>query len=233
MAYGKQSSFKGRNISAKYTSKEGTTFLEVPYFLLSEKKGDKYPALTPEELKALTGAETHPTEISGDLVEITTREGEYEGQPVRSFKLVLEDGDTRNYVEFGLGSIVGRGVANTVLNLKGADNVRIGSYSSFNKAKGKAFPQVSVRQGDSEETVKWKYDPKAENSPLPKAREFQGKGGKVELDYTEQEVFLFNALNEFAKTVGDLPRKAAAPKKVEAKKAAQSEVSDTGDEPPF
>lgn len=236
MAYGKQSAFKGRNINAKYTSKEGTTFLEVPYFLLSEKKGDKYPALTADELKELTGKDTHPVEISGDLVELTVRQGEYEGGPVRSFKLVLEDGDIRNYVEFPLGSIVGRSVANTVLNLKARENVQFGSYSRFDKAKGKSFAQVSVRQGEGSETVKWKYDIKAEDSPLPKGREFQGKGGKIERDFTDQEVFLYNELVKFGETLKQLPLSASkkAPVNAISESHAKSDpAAENLDEVPF
>lgn len=232
MAYGKQTgSFKGRHITAKYTSKEGATFLDVPYFKLSEKQGDKYPFLTKEQLVELTGKDVFPTEISGDLFEITVREGEYDGAPVRSFKVGLQDGDVRNYVEFGLGSIVGRGVANAVLNLQGRDNVQFGSYSVFNKAKGKSFAQVSVRQGESTDTVKWKYDPKAANSPFPQVRQFEGKGGKTEYDYTAQEVFLFEKLKEFGANIENLPLKAAAPAKAPAPaKAAQPGTQENLDE---
>ena len=239
MAYGKQNSgFNGRSISAKYTSKDGTEFLEVPIFKLSEKQGDKYPELTPEQLKALTGAETHPTEISGNLIDITVREGEYEGSPVRSFKLVLQDGDTRNYVDFGLGSMNGRTAANLVLNLKAFEDVQISSWSSFDKAKNKSFSKISVRQGSSTETIKWKYDGKTEGCPLPAPREFAGKGGKTERDFTEQEIFFYQELEKFAEVVKAAAKNAP---KNEQKQAvnetstteAPAPTEDHSEDPPF
>lgn len=239
MAYGKQGGgFNGRLINAKYTMKEGAAFLDVPYFKLSEKEGDKYPDLTPAKLKELTGAEIHPTEISGNLVDITVREGEYEGSPVRSFKLVLQDGDIRNYVDFGLGSMNGRTAANLILNLKAFEDIQISSWSSFDKVKNKSFSKISLRQGDSNETIKWKYSPQEENCPLPAPREFAGKGGKTERDFTEQEIFLYQELEKFAEVVKAAAKNAP---KNEQKQAASNTpateapetTEDKGDEPPF
>lgn len=232
MAYGKQSgNFNGRHINAKYTSKEGTSFLELPYFKLSEKQGSEYKILTKEQLKELTGKETHPFEVSGDLIDLSVREGEYENSPVRSFKATLQDGSVRNYVEFGLGSINGRSVANALLSLKAFTDVQFSSWNSFDKTRNKNFSKVSVRQGEGTETVKWKYDPKAPDSKLPAAREFQGKGGKLEKDYTEQEIFLFSALNEFAKTVKNIaPAQSSAPAAESAPKAAAPAAQENLDE---
>lgn len=231
MAYGKTSgNFNGRHINAKYSMKEGTTFLETPYFRLSEKQGDKYSDLTPQQLTDLTGKDVHPTEISGDLVAIETRENEYEGSPIRSFKVTLQDGPTRNYVEFGLGSINGRSIANALLNLTAFDGVQFSSWSSFDKAKNKSFARLSLRQGEASETVKWKYDPKVKDSPVPAAREFAGKGGKTERDYTEQEVFFFKALQDFAKVVEEAAKAPKAEKPVKAAAPASQEVDG---EPPF
>ncbi len=244
MAYGNQGNSGGnidRLINAKYTSKEGTTFLEVPIFKLSEKQGDKYPDLTKEQLLELTGKDVHPVEVSGNLVEITVREGEYEGSPVRSFKAVLddvikingEDKKVRTYVDFGLGSFNGRTAANLVLNLKAFDNVKFSSWASRDKDTGKSYSKISLRQGDSTETIKWKYDPKAENSPLPAPREFAGKGGKTERDYTAQEVFLYQELEKFAEVVKAAAKNTPKANTPKQETAAPENQASAGDEPPF
>jgi hypothetical protein len=246
MAFGNKGKGSGnidRFINAKYTSKDGTTFLEVPVFKLTEKQGDKYPELTPKQLLELTGKDEHPVEVSGNLVELTVREGEYEGSPVRSFKLALDDSITinnepkkvRTYVDFGLGSMNGRTAANLLLNLKEFEDVRVSSWASFDKTKNKSYSKISVRQGTSEDTIKWKYDMLKADGGVPAPREFVGKGGKTERDFTEQEIFFFEKLKEFAKVVEEAAKKApkAAAPKATAPVSEPANEEATDDQVPF
>lgn len=203
MALGKQNKIEGKAYSLKLKLKDGANFLEVPQFEVREKQDGKYVVIGKE------------TDVAGDLLRVETRLGDYEGQPIRNVSLTLKDFDKNEvyYVEFGLGSGLGRSLANSVLNLQGADNVQLGLYGQKNKESGKTYPAASLRQGDSNETVKWKYNPKEENSPLPAIREFKGKGGKIEKDATAVEEFLFEKIKKFGEEVlPTLPRRAAAPK---------------------
>jgi hypothetical protein len=146
---------------------------------------------------------------------------------VRSFTLGLQDKDKNEayFVSVGLGSGVGRGIANSVLNLKAFDNVQLGAYAQVNKETKKSYGAVAVRQGDGNTTVKWKYDPKAPNSELPAPREFVGKGNKIERDCTAQEEFLLAKLKEFATVVQE------EAKKRRANAPAQTASNPTNDEP--
>src|SRR6185503_10498113 len=93
------------------------------------------------------------------------------------------------------------------------------SYGQKNKETKKVYPAIAVRQGGKQETVKWKYDPKG--SELPAPREFEGKGGKVEKDWTKVEEFFFAKLTEFAKVVEAAAKgNTSAPKSAPAKSEA-------------
>ncbi len=234
MALGKQNKIEGKAYSLKLKLKDGDKFLEIPQFDVQEKQGDKYVSIARE------------TDVAGDLVKVETRVGDYEGQPIRNVTLALKDYEKGEiyYVGFSLGSGLGRGLANSILNLVKHDkdgnvvaanfsNVQIGLYGQKSKKDGKTYGAVAVREGENTETVKWKYDPAAKDSPLPAIREFAGKGGKIEKDPTEQEEFFLAKLNEFAKVVEAAVKnapKASAPK---PETAAPENQASAGDEPPF
>lgn len=213
MALGKTKTFaEGKAFSLRHRLKDGTNFVDVGFFEVQEKKGKDAQG---KDIWEKVGRET---DVAGDLVRLDTRVGEYEGNPVRSFTLTLRDAEKNEvyFTTFSLGSALGRSTANSVLNLKNFTNVQFSNYGQINKQTKKTYPALSVRQGDDSTTVKWKYDPKAENSEYPKAREYVGKGNKTEYDYTAQEEFLLNKLNEFAKVIeagrpkGNSPRTTAA-----------------------
>jgi hypothetical protein len=224
MALGKQNRIEGKAYSLKLKLKDGDKFLETPVFDVQEKQGDKYVSVGRE------------TDVAGDLIKIETRVGDYEGQPIRNVTAALKDFEKGEiyYVGFSLGSGIGRGLANSLLNLKSFDNVQIGLYGQKSKKDGKVYGAVAVRQGDDNTTVKWKHDPKAENTALPPAREFAGKGGKVEKDLTTQEEFFLAQLAELAKVVEEAAKNApkVAPKAVAATTSAPTEQTEDG-EPPF
>lgn len=190
MALGKSQQFDGKSYSLRLKLKDGAQFLDCAEFDVQEKQGDKYVSVQKTR------------DVGGDLFRVETREGEYQGEPILTCKLGLRDNALNEayFVEFGLGSTLGRGLANSILNLKAFEKVDIGLYPQKSQRDGKTYSASALRQGGSKETVKWAYDPAA--GVLPPAREFKGKGGKIEKDYSEQERFLFEKLTEFGTQFG-------------------------------
>jgi hypothetical protein len=209
MALGRPNRVDTKYISLKLRLKEGEQFLDNAFFDLQAKDASgEYKSQRGAALAAITGNEDPIRDVAGDLVKIETRVGEYEGAPVRSFKLHLRDGGETYTVDASLGSNLAKGLANSILNLQDNKDVSLGLYSQKNPTTKKLYPAVSVRQGkDSNVTVKWKYDPKAEGTELPAAREYPGKidpktkKPKIEKDWTEVEEFFLAKLNDFAKVV--------------------------------
>ncbi len=199
MALGKTDRIAGKAYSLKLKLKDGTTFLDVPVFDVQEKQGDNYVSIQ------------KVTDVSGDLIKVETRQNEYEGSPIRNVKLALRDAEKGEiyFTEFGLGSGLGRGLANSLLSLKAFNKVEIGLYGQKSKKDGKTYPAVSLRQGGTDDTVKWAYDPK--EGVIPPAREFEGKGGKTERDWTKTEEFLFAKIQEFAAKVAAAQKGESAP----------------------
>lgn len=205
MALGKPNrSFEGKNYSLQFKLKDGDKFVDQGFFQVSESTGEKNAQ--GKTIYKDTGRET---DVSGNLVNILTDSRDTENGTVRSFTLLLNDPEKKEnyYTRFGLGSNLGRRTANAILNLQGFENVQLSSYSQQNQETKKIYPALSVRQGDSSATIKPKYDVKDANSEIPKAREYVGKGGKTEYDYTQQEVFLLQKLTEFGKVVSEAAKK--------------------------
>jgi hypothetical protein len=227
MALGKQNRTDGKAISLKLQLKDGKSFLDCARFARQEKQSDgKYADVAYE------------TDVNGDLIKVEPRLGEYEGKPVYSFKLGLNDPQLNEtyYVDVSLGSALGRGLANSVLNLKAFENVQIGLYSQKNEETKKVYPAASIRQGDVKDTVKKKYDPKAENSEVPAPRIYEGPDGPAK-DFRKQEIFFFDKLTEFAKVVEEAaknrPKTVAAPKANEPTTEAPSSEEDDDKSVPF
>lgn len=203
MALGNKNKIEGKAYSLKLKMKEGETFLDVPYFDLQKKVGDEYKSMKGDDLAAITGSDELIHDVAGQLVKVDTRIGEFEGSPVHSYTLALRDSNRNEvyYVNVGLGSSLGRSLANSLLNLTAFNDVEIGLYGQKNKETKKVYPAACLRQGDDRKVVKWKYDPKDPASGLPAAREFEGRGGKKERDYTAQEEFFIAQLKELGKKV--------------------------------
>lgn len=226
MALGKQNRLEGKAYSLKLKLKDGEAFLETPVFDVQEKQGDKFVSIGRE------------TDVAGDLVKIETRVFDHDKGTIRSFKLALKDSEKNEiyFVDTSLGSGIGRGLANSILNLKAFTNVQVGLYGQKSKKDGKTYGAVSVRQGDNDETVKWKYDPKAPNSPVPALEEIKVRGGKTDKDPTKQEEFFIAQLNEFAKVVEEATKNAPkAPKSAPKQAATEPKEGDGAQEepPPF
>lgn len=210
MALGKPNHSDAKAVSLKLKLKEGANFLDVPYFEITEKQGDKYVPVGKER------------DVDGALVGLTTRKGEYEGSPIYNAKLELLDQRVgeKYYVEFGLGSSVGRNLANSILNVSDFGSIKIGLYGQTNKVTGKTYPAASLRQGFDEEIVRWKFDPKETDELKPIEVTFKGKLVK---DYSKAEEFLFDKLAEFGKTI-KRPEAAAQSAPVAAPKEKDDEV---------
>lgn len=218
MAIGKTNRTEGKAYSLKLKLKEGEKFLDCARFDIQEKVEGAYKT---------TG---NTTDVSGDLFRIETRVFEHDQGPIRSFKLALRDAEKGEayFIDVGLGSGLGRGLANSLLNLKAFNGVEIGLYPQTNRETKKVYPAVSVRQGGSDETVKWAYDPK--DGVIPAPEEFKARGGKMEKDYTKQEVFLLEKLAELAAKLGGDKPATEAPKATSATKAAKPAPAEPIDE---
>lgn len=188
MALGKKNRFEGKNYSIKLKLKDGDNFLEQPILEVQEKQGDKYVTVAKE------------TEVSGDLFSLKAEANETEKfGTIRSYTLGLRDVEKNEayYIQIGLGSNIGRGLANSILSLKAFNNVSISTYTQTAKAgpsKGKKFGQAGLRQND--EIVRWKFE-KAQIPAVVKVT----VGKKEASDDTEQQEFFLNHLKEFALVV--------------------------------
>lgn len=202
MALGKQNRVDGKAFSLKLATKRNGAFLPRPEWEVSFKQADgSYHTYTNEELKGALGVDGPLYDVAGDLIGVETRLGEYEGSPIYNVTLNLRDRDRNEvyFTGFSVGSALGRKLTNAVLNLPAFDNVQVGLYNQVNKETKKAYGAAALRQGDNTATVKGKFDFKADPNLQP--REFEGKGGKTEKDWTKVDLFLFEQLKAFAETV--------------------------------
>lgn len=229
MAVGNQNrQNNGKAYTAKLTLKEGAAFLDVPHFTFQAKNGSEYVTLTNEQLLETFGVEGPIRDVAGDLIALDTRTGEFEGKPIHNVTLSLRDSARGEvyFTQFISNNNLGRSISNSLLNLKAFENVQLGLWGQTNKEAKKTFPACSIRQGGSNDTVKWKFDPKT--APELKPREFEGVGGKLTKDWTKVDDFLFAELaklGEFLKSnrpskQESAPAPAAAQKAVEPIKEA-------------
>lgn len=228
---------QGKAYSAKLVLKEGSVFLDEPYWAFQTKQGNEYIDLTPEQVKELLGADVPVRDIAGDLFSVETRVGEFENKPIHNVTLGLRDAERNEayFVQFVSNNNLGRNIANRLLNLKAYTNVQLGLWGQFNKERGKTYPACSIRQGDVKDTIKTKYDPKT--APEMQAREFEGVGGKLTKDWTKVDAFLFAELAKLGEVL-----KATRPAKQQENNASTSAApapapvtagSNTDEDPPF
>ncbi len=203
MAVGnKNRSHNGKAYTARVSLKDGQNFRPVPEFTFQTKDATgEYVDMTAAQIQDAFGVEAPVREISGDLVAVDTRIGEYDGQPIHNVTLGLRDAERNEIVftQFVSNNNLGRGIANRLLNLKAFENVQLGLYSQQNKELKKSFAAASIRQGTSDDTIKYFYDPKI--APEVQPRLFEGKGGKTEKDYTKVDDFLFAELKKLGETL--------------------------------
>jgi hypothetical protein len=187
MALGRPNSFNGQTYSVRLKLKDGEQFLDCAVFDVQKKVGDKkYETVQ------------RVADISGDIVDVKAESKEIDDNTIKSATIEMRDKEERYFVQFSLGSSLGRNLANALLNLTDLNDVRIGLYSK--KGDGdKIYPAVALRVGTAKETIKWKYNPM--EGEVPAVREFRGKGGKTEKDWSEAEDFFIEKLNEFGAEV--------------------------------
>lgn len=236
MAVGNQNrQSSGKAFTARIKLKDGTAFLDVPEFEIQAKEGTEYVTLTDEKIKEIFGVDAPVRDFSGDLISIDTRVGEYDGNPIHNVTLSLKD-SSRNevyFVQFIANNNLGRGVANRLLNLKAYENVQIGLYAQHNKETKKSYAACAIRQGDSTDTIKYKYDPKTAAEMQP--RIFEGKGGKPEKDWTKVDEFLFDQLGGLGNHLkSNRSTKQEAPQsQTQAPAPAPEPAQDDSEKPPF
>ena len=198
MAVGKANNQRtSKSYSVEITSKEGKVWLAVPHFTFRKKVDAEFKDLTLDQTKEAFGVEGFIRDISGNLVNVTTRLCAYEDKPIHNVVLELVDPnrDETLYAQYTIGSDLGRKLTNTILNLKTFEDVRIGLWGQKNTVTKKSYPAVSVRVGDVKETVKYFLDPKV--APELKPREYIGEGDKPKKDYTKVDAFLFAQITDF------------------------------------
>ena len=132
-------------------------------------------------------------EIAGDVVEIKSNIGHTKSEPIRKIygvKLILKDEsvDEFYFVEFTLGSMVGRSILN---NLAGGDrdlnHVRLSLYMS---KKGYKSAWVEVNRGDPEWLLSWE-----EQEKMTRKIKDPETGEVIKTDSTKlQEYFLETVL---------------------------------------
>ncbi len=243
MAVGKTNSFSGgKTYTARVSLKDGQAFRDKPIFTFQAKGADgEYKDLDAAQIKDAFGVDGPIYDITGDLVALDTRVGEYEGDPIHNVTLGLRDANRNEviFTQFVSNNNFGRGIANRLLNLKAFENVQFGLYSQLNRETKKSYAAASIRQGDSTETIKYLYDPKVAAEVQP--RIFEGKGGKQEKDYTKVDAFLFAELaklgellkaNRGNKSPQPTPTQ-EAPKNESAPASEPSPTEPLEEEPPF
>jgi len=202
MALGKSNRVDGKALSLKLATKRDGAFLPRPEWEVSIKQADgEYKTLNNQELVEAVGVEGPLYDVAGDLIGVDTRVGSYEDSPIYNVSLNLRDKDRNEvyFTGFSVGSILGRKLANSVLNLKAFTNVQVGLYNQQNKETKKVYGAAALRQGDDTATVKGKFDVKTDENMQP--RVFEGKGGKQERDYTKVDLFLFEQLKAFGEAL--------------------------------
>lgn len=237
MALGKINRVDGKALSLKLATKRDGVFLPKPEWEVSVKQADgEYKTLNNQELIEAVGVEGPLYDVAGDLIGIDTRVGSYEDSPIYNVSLNLRDKDRNEvyFTGFSIGSIMGRKLANAVLNLQAFDNVQVGLYNQQNKETKKVYGNVALRQGNETATVKGKYDFKTDENMQP--RLFEGKGGKQEKDWTKVDLFLFEKLKEFGAVVkaakNAQPSEPAHQETSFEEALTESEQTDTESKPP-
>lgn len=227
MAFGTGSRSFGPN-AVLYSFKIKTKDLPAPVFEVKKKGEDGKYAVLPKTA----------SRVSGNLIDARLKEGEHNGETIKSLNLTLQDGDDVYFVSVGY-TFLGRNLFNSLLALKTYDDIEIGLYQSKPKPGApdkRGFPSVCLRQHN--EMVKGIFDPKKDLPPIPKVK----LKGKDVSDTGAIDLFFEERLKGFCKTVN-----ATAPKRVTShgteetggeaagEPGAPEGASDDngGDDPPF
>ena len=178
MAIGKSQ----RSDLVAYSFKIKTKDLPKPVFEIKKRAGDKWEPFGTDDT------------VSGNIIGIEPKSFKHEGKEIKSISVTLQDKGEIYFVTIPYTSL-GRGLMNSLLNLKAFNAVEIGLYQTKpREGQTKTYPAVSLRQGG--EIVKWKFEQK--DIPAPVEVKFKGE---IQRDFTAAEEFFSTHLVEFAKSI--------------------------------
>ncbi len=166
------------------------------------------------------------TTVRGNLIGLEVKSFDYQGDPIRSVNVTLQDGEEIDFVTIPT-NFVGRSIMNSLTNLQAFENVSISLYNSKPKAgTDKVYASASLRQND--ELVKWKYS--LTDLPAPDSVIFKGK---KQSDYSKQDSFLLNEIAALGEKIKNSPHTPVQPNPKAAPPAEKHEDGSSNDEPPF
>jgi hypothetical protein len=186
----------------QYAFKIKVKDLSAPQFEVRKREGEEWNLVKTSE----------PTRtVTGNVVAVEAKEGEYQGQKILSTSVVMEDGDDLYFVTIPMNN-VGRAIINKLLTLTTHDqlqNVSISVYQSKPKTEGaKTYAQGTVQVNN--EKVEWKFD----NEDLPEIKKVPFKGQLIS-DTTDIDNFFFGEIKAYSEIVKKLrnntPRSNPAP----------------------
>ena len=138
------------------------------------------------------------TFLKGDLVNIESKENEWNGEVIKSVSATFETEDEIYFLTIN-SSFLGRNLINGIVNLPSYKDVGISLYMSKPKEEGgKSWPSVALRQGADEDLImgKYRYD------ELPKPEETKYKGTILK-DYTAAEDLLRKEVDSISEAVSE------------------------------
>ena len=177
---------------------QGKLYILKPRGKDKEGNPTKYHFEITEKVENVYKVTGETNNITGDLVSVSAKKGEWEGNAFYEAKLTLEDNTANPPERYILDlrlSLAVRSLINGVLNLKSGKNIQIGAYDTKPKeAGGRSYPALSLRQNDVR--VDWLF--KTEDLPAVEKVNFKGK---EMTDTTNVDEFYLTKLNEFSEVV--------------------------------
>ena len=185
---------RNRNVNpnqVQYAFKIKIKDLPAPIFEVRKHEGDDWNIVETKE----------PTRtVTGNIVAVEAKEGEYQGEKILSTSVVMEDGDDLYFVTIPMGN-VGRAILNKLLTLtthEQLQNVSISVYQSKPKTEGaKTYAQGTVQVNN--EKVQWKFD----EEDLPEIQKEMFKG-KLRPNSIERDNFFFGEVKAYSEVVKKL-----------------------------
>ena len=182
----KQSEGGGELIILKPKNKNEEGKQVKPYFQISRKG---------EDGKFVVSPDTSISSVTGTLQNIKFKEGVWKEEPYNIIQVFVRDQEELYLIDLRFGSGV-RGLLNAILSLDSTNDIEISVYE--NKKGNTAY---SLTQGGNR--VDWYYtkDSAPTVGEVPKAREYQGKGGKTEYALTAVDQFYIEKVKAHAEII--------------------------------
>jgi len=170
-----------------------TSETETPFFTLQRKKDGKW------------SSEGAFNQISGYIVGLSRREGEYNGQPIYTVRIRFRD-DTETQKLFQVEATyngLSYSILNTLMNVEPGEAIMIRVYARPSKTNGKFYPAAYIET--SGKRVDWYY--KLEDIPRPVT---QVVGKKTVTDDSEVVDFYTGVIDKLIEKFGSLDSKSKA-----------------------